>query len=180
MGESLSQKQLLDVLRWHIVRADNQRNGLWARAAAILSANAVVIAGAAIVASSAGEESLSGILSVAVPLIASMFSVYKAANVVGAVRRWPMIFQGGFTEVGLLYSLPGTVAATSTYDEFRAAIATRSEADELEGAILELWRISVLHMQRMHALRLSVYAFVLSIPLFIFSSGYVFLSTAGR
>lgn len=53
--ELLESGELVDIVRWHILRADGQRGGWWTRAAAVLSADALVIAGTAVLISATSD-----------------------------------------------------------------------------------------------------------------------------
>jgi len=39
MARGMTEREIVEVLRWHILRADSQRGGLWTRAATVLSAD---------------------------------------------------------------------------------------------------------------------------------------------
>ena len=168
-AEPLDEDRLIEIVRWHIVRADGQRSGLWTRAAAVLSADALVIAGTAILVSAGNDVKWWRLLTAALPLVAAMISVYEACNIVGGISNWKDTFTGKDSPVPLFYSLPDTVKELTTYEKFRGAIANRSAASELDDAASELWRLSVLHITRLHQLRRSIHWLQISLPLLLVS-----------
>src|SRR5438046_9888108 len=85
-------KDLIEVIRWHIVRADGQRSGLWTRAAAVLSADALVIAGSAGLASASSNAAWWSLAAAVLPIAAAMISIFQAINVVTGARAWSTRF----------------------------------------------------------------------------------------
>jgi hypothetical protein len=79
----------------------------------------------------------------------------------------------------MFYSLPDTVKALRTYDQFRSNITGRSIESEVDDAASELWRISVLHRMRLRQLRRSIRWLQISLPLLILSVGVITTSLAG-
>ena len=179
MARHMTERELVELLRWHILRADSQRGGMWTRAAAVLSADALVIAGAAVLVSAANKAAWWSLLTAALPLVAAMISVYEASNVIGGVRDWGRTFAEKDSPTPMFYSLPETVKSLITYDQFRSALTGRSIEGELEDAASELWRISVLHRVRLHQLRRSMRWLQASLPLLILSVGVITASLAG-
>jgi hypothetical protein len=92
MPYSADGERLIDVMRWHIVRADGQRQGLWMRAAALLSADALVIAGTTVLASAVSKAAWWSLATTALPLAATMISIFEAISVIGGVRNWGQIY----------------------------------------------------------------------------------------
>src|ERR1022692_1375661 len=121
MNKSIDTKELIEVVRWHIVRADGLRNGLWTRAAAILSANALVVAGTAVLASTGNSAAWWSLSTAVAPLIASMASIYEASNVISTIQGWSRTFAEQDSPTPVIYSAPDTVEILGTYDRFRAA-----------------------------------------------------------
>lgn len=174
--ERLDNGQLVDIVRWHILRADGLRGGLWTRAAAVLSADALVIAGTAVLVSASSNAKWWSLLTAALPLIAAMISVYEATNIVGGITNWQDAFGQRHSPTPLFYSLPETVRELVTYEKFRLAMAERSIETELNDATSELWRISILHHRRLHQLRRSIRWLQVSLPL-LFASVAVIISS---
>jgi hypothetical protein len=124
--DSVEANRLIEVTRWHILRADGLRNGLWMRAAAILSANALVVAGTSLLASVRSGGAWWGLATAILPLIASMASIYEACNAIGTVRGWSETFARHDSPLPMIYSAPDTVKALETHEKFRSAIMRRS------------------------------------------------------
>lgn len=178
MASGNDAKELIGVIRWHIVRADTQRGGLWTRAAAVLSADALVIAGAAVLASSVSNAAWWSVATAVLPIAAAMVSIFEVINMINGIRNWGAKFAEQNSPAPLLYSLPETVRNLRTYENFRATVVNRSAERELTDAMSELWRISVLHLERLHQLRRSTRWLQLSLPLLILSSGVIIFSLA--
>ena len=171
-------KALVEVMRWHILRADGQRSGLWTRAAAILSANALVVAGTAVMTSAGSNAAWWSLITAILPLVASLLSIYEASNVLGGMQDWSHTFVKQDSPKPILYSLPETVNALDTYDNFRSVVMSRSIDEEMGDAMSELWRISVLHRLRIHQLRRSLRWFEISVPLLVISAIVIVASLA--
>ena len=154
MARGMTEREIVEVLRWHILRADSQRGGFWTRAATVLSADALVIAGAAVLVSVASKAAWWSLITAALPLAAAMVSVYEASNVIGGVQDWGRTFPEKGSPAPMFYSLPETVKILGTYGQFRSAIADRSIESEAEDAASELWRISVRHLLEHHRAQL--------------------------
>jgi hypothetical protein len=182
---ALSPDKLLEAVRWHITRAESQRNGMWTRAAASLSGNALIIAGAAIVASSitAKESTVGsaggrlGAIVAVLALLTSMLSVYAATRAFGGIYPWSRVLRRAGPDSGILYSLLGTVNSCQDHEHFKSLVLRRSTDAEIEGAILEFWRISYLHRGRINALNASLLLFAASGFLLVTSLAIVFVST---
>lgn len=179
MDRSMTKRETVEVIRWHILRADGQRSGMWTRAATVLSADALVIAGAAVLVSVASKAAWWSLVTAALPLAAAMISVYEASNVIGGVQDWGRTFTEENSPAPMFYSLPDTVKALRTYDQFRSNITGRSIESEVDDAASELWRISVLHRMRLRQLRRSIRWLQISLPLLILSVGVITTSLAG-
>ena len=79
----------LDMLRWHILRGDAQRVGLWTRAAAVLGADTLVLAGATVLLTvSPTTPSKLGKIAALATMALVLVSVMRAAQVLGTVRDW--------------------------------------------------------------------------------------------
>jgi hypothetical protein len=86
-----------------------------------------------------------------------------AANVVAVVKNWSARIEPQ-SPVPLVYSLHETVKqAQNDYRKFKSIVLEQSLEAELESAVAELWRLSVLHRRRIHGLRWAVRWLVLSV-----------------
>jgi polysaccharide pyruvyl transferase WcaK-like protein len=178
MSHSTEAERLTELIRWHIMRADGQRQGFWMRAAAVLSADALVIAGTAVLASTSSKAAWWSLATSALPLTAAMISIFEAISVIGGVRNWAYKFTEFNSPAPILYSLPETVRHFGDYEKFRETVMSRSAEKELNDAISELWRLSVLHRIRLHQLRRSMRWLQASLPLLIASVGTIIASLA--
>lgn len=179
MPPSVGTERLIEVMRWHIMRADGQRQGLWTRSAAVLSADALVIAGTAVLASSVSRAAWWSLAVTGLPITAAMISIFEAISVIGGVRNWGQKFTEHDSPAPILYSLPETVRYLDSYEKFRDAVMGHSMESELN-AISELWRVSILHRTRLHQLRRSMRWLQASLPLLIISIGTIIASLASN
>lgn len=147
----------LENVKWHILRSDAQRIGLWTRAAAVLSANTLVIAGAALMLTVGTRTSLGGLIAALIALIFVLMSVVEAANVIATLRDLDKRLPLAKSPVPIIFSLPETVRLSGSFPRFREMVLTETPEAQLDNAISELWRISVLHRNRIHRLRRAVY-----------------------
>ena len=165
----LSSRGLLELLQWHITRAESQRNGFWTRAAASLSANTLIIAGSAFIVPYSAEIELAAggrhpggltlvqyaLIVAAMAAVSSIVAVFFTLRSFGVIAGWPTkvlkATQDRHRE-GLLYSLPAAVDNEESYEQFEPLIKQRSIDEEIAGATLELWRLSGLHRHRINAL----------------------------
>jgi hypothetical protein len=149
----------LEAVQWHIIRADGQRSGLWSRASALLSANTLVVGGAAILVTGAGTRSLS-LLVTLLPLTAAIISIYFASTVVRSGVASEKKLTEGLPKRPSVYSLTDVASKSGNFEAFKGVLPTRSVEMELEDATVELWRLSVLHERRMKQLGKSLQWFV--------------------
>jgi len=126
MSHSTEAERLTELIRWHIMRADGQRQGFWMRAAAVLSADALVIAGTAVLASTSSKAAWWSLATSALPLTAAMISIFEAISVIGGVRNWAYKFTEFNSPAPILYSLPETVRHFGDYEKFRETVMSRS------------------------------------------------------
>ncbi|MFI9508404.1 hypothetical protein [Nocardia sp. NPDC052566] len=150
----------LDVIHWHLIREDAQRTAISTRAGAILSTNALVVAGTALAFSLKGHRALS--LWVFMPALGTLLcvagSVTYATQALVMLRRTERRFSEPRSDASMFYNLSGINRRWSTFEEFRVAVMNQSPEQQLRGALDELWRTSRLHLYRYlkirHAARL--------------------------
>lgn len=134
----------LESARWHLARYDGLQATMASRAAAVLSANALVLAGVAVlVASSPGasnDQDKSMLLTL--PALASLafvgISVVESARGLLALRPWRARF-GESVPMKPFYLHNETLALLPTYAQFLDTFSHLSPEEELEGAIAALW-----------------------------------------
>ncbi|MFG1792489.1 hypothetical protein [Nocardia sp. NPDC049149] len=159
----------LDSVHWHLVREDAQRASISTRAGAVLSTNALVVAGTALAISLKGSRPLNP--AVFVPALCTL--LFVAASVVYATRALVMLRQTevGFVEprsgASMFYNLSGISRHWPTFEDFRAAAMNQSPEQQLRGALDELWRVSHLHLYRYLKLRRAAWLLLASIGLLV-------------
>lgn len=157
----------LDVVHWHLVREDTQRTAVSARAGAVLSSNALIVAGTALAFSLKGQRPLS--LWALMPALSTLLlvagSVIYATQALVMVRHTERRFSEPRSDASMLYNLSGISRRWSTFEEFRAAVMDQSQEQQIRGALDELWRISHLHLYRYLKLRRATWLLLISIGL---------------
>jgi hypothetical protein len=171
-ADEADQLRLLDELRWHVVRVDGQRSDMWMRASSLLSANGLVVAGAAVLLT-LGPDPQDGVRQVLgiLPLVCSLLSVHQAAGVVTRAWGGGSAFAGEAARLPLLYAMHQNAdIVDGDFRAFTERVRARSVADQVDDSLLEIWRVCLLHRQRDVLLRRAVALFVLSVPLLIVSA----------
>ncbi|GAA3109938.1 hypothetical protein [Streptosporangium carneum] len=153
----------LDVIRWHISRSEAQRAGLWTRAAAVLSANTLVIAGAALMLTLGTRSSGGSLIAALVALVFVLVSTFEIMRLIAAVRDWGRSFPAADSPTPLIFCMSDTVQALETFVGFREVVESWTPQKELDAGVSELWRISVLHRNRIYQLRRAARWLILSI-----------------
>ncbi|MTE17459.1 hypothetical protein [Nocardia aurantiaca] len=169
-GQSGSRRGLsLEAVHWHLTREDTQRAAVSTRAGAVLSANALVVAGTALAFSLKGTRPLSlwvfGPAFCALVLVGG--SVVCATQALVMLRSSERRFSQPRTAASTLYSLSRISREWPTFDEFRAAVVDQSIEQQLRGALDELWRHSHLHHFRYRKLRQGTWLLLLAIGMLL-------------
>jgi hypothetical protein len=141
--------EMIDRIQWHILRFDQLRSSVANRAAIVLSANALVIAGSAAFSSRALESPTTrpialktatavGILGV---LLLSAASISYAIQALVNIRPWRKVHREN-VPISMYYHHADTIRNSSSYGEYsnRFKLATREEL--LEYALTDLWVIT--------------------------------------
>lgn len=166
MNQARRVEDLLEVAQWHVSRADGQRTGIWARSSALLTANSLVIAGSAILVSSGGD-SLPVLVVGILPLGSALISVYFASVLVRSGVASERALLQGITKRPSAYSLTDLAAESESYGRFREEAMSKSLETELEDALVEIWRLSVLQGRRMNQLAKSLRWFLVGSALLL-------------
>jgi hypothetical protein len=152
----------LEIVKWHISRSDGQRAGLWTRAAGILGADTLVVAGATVMLAVGGTDAPAARISALVAMACVLVSTLHATNALAVMKNW-----GEQTGPGapspVVFSLPATAERVGSYETFRDLVVRQSVEEQLENAIAELWRVSSLHRRRLRELTRCVRWLLLSI-----------------
>ncbi|MGJ6964790.1 hypothetical protein ACSDR0_23035 [Streptosporangium sp. G11] len=165
----------LEIVRWHISRSDAQRAGLWTRAAAVLSANTLVIAGAALMLTLGARSSSGSLIAALAALAFVLVSTFEVMRLIAAARDWSKSFPAADSPVPLIFCLSDTAKVSETFSNFREIIAGRTPEKELYAGISELWRISILHRNRTYQLRRAARWLILSIASLVISGALAVL-----
>lgn len=136
----------IEALRWHILRYDSLRVSVATRASFLLSANAVLIAGVALLVPQGIQRSVAGgRLSLGllggwsvVTLILSGISIH---NSMGAQlhRRSSRETLESEPPLAFLYHHSDALQQASTYREFAGKFASQGQQEELKCALAALW-----------------------------------------
>lgn len=153
--------------RWHIARLDGLRDGLWTRAAAVLSASALAIATSAILISLSSSVLSIALLVATGSLIAVVGSIYHALRVFGVRIGWAKLYPTRSSPPPPFYSAPETVQIYASYEGMSASFDSRTLSDEYSAAKSELWRLSVLHQDRAKGLNRSMHWLLASLALIL-------------
>lgn len=146
----------LETVHWHILREDQHRAGVATRAGAVLSTNALVVAGTAVSFAARGSQrpNLAILGSAGATLLVVAASVVFASLALIAPRvwvpRWDAIEGNAFSQV---YSYGYYGLTWGTFDEFRESVVNLSPEQQLRGAIIELWKAAYIHQVRYRKLR---------------------------
>lgn len=160
---------LLKTLQWHINRTDVQRSASWSRAGSVLSANALVVAGATVLARSSSQTNVAIVGATLLPFVAALLPTYEASTVIAGPRSFGRRLTNLGTPPSILYSMIDTPSMGENLETFKALIRSRSASDEIDGAICELWRLGLLHEARSRHLHRATRWFILAIPLLALS-----------
>ncbi|GAA2737502.1 hypothetical protein [Actinocorallia aurantiaca] len=151
---ALPVEEQLERVNWHILRSDQMRTGVSARAGAVLSTNALLIAGIALAFSLRNQKPDTVLVVIALVVLGCVvFSVGNAALALVTVRNWESQFGEPETPAAFLYCYAELDKRVSTFDEFRHKVVTTSPEESLEFALAELWRCGRLHGYRYRRLR---------------------------
>jgi hypothetical protein len=151
---ALPVEEQLEGVNWHILRSDHLRTGVSARASAVLSTNALLIAGIALAFSLRNQKPDTVLVVIALVVLGCVvFSVGNAAMALVTVRNWESQFGEPETPTSFLYCYAEFDKRVSTFEEFRRKVVATSPEESLDFALAELWRCGRLHGYRYGKLR---------------------------
>lgn len=135
-----------DLAKWHLVRADQLRLGLVNRVSALLSANALIVAGLVILSDTEKTSSASAIRALCIlALAATACSVFRAAGALSVGRKIPTLSHPRTMAISLAFSYSDTVETVENVADFQERFRTQTPGDSLDSATLELWRCLNVH-----------------------------------
>ncbi|MBF6174402.1 hypothetical protein [Nocardia blacklockiae] len=160
----------LDAVRWHLLRQDAKFAAVTTRAAAVLSTNALVVAGTALAFTLNGSRQvnpwvLGPALGTLVLVAASV--TYATQALVLLRRRRLSVYFATRSEASALYSYTYISRRWRSFDDFRESVMDQSPEQQLRGALDEMWRTSHLHLYRYLKFRKATWLLLASIGLLL-------------
>ncbi|RAY13051.1 hypothetical protein DPM19_21340 [Actinomadura craniellae] len=157
----------LERVHWHLVRGDQLRAGVSARAGAVLSTNALVLAGIALAFSLRSPRPDALVVAIALGILGCVaLSVGNATLALVTLRSWERQFGDRNTPTAFLYCHVEADQASSAFKDFRRRVTTMSPEEHLDHALAELWRCGRLHGYRYRRLRIAVCWLLAALVLF--------------
>ncbi|WP_435205650.1 hypothetical protein [Micromonospora sp. bgisy143] len=156
----LTNRRIIDTARWHILRYDGLRSSIANRASFVISANAVVIGGVALLFPAAiGQDIFGGratllavgCASLAVLILAAL-SIVAATNALLASKRWRELY-GSEPPPGMFYQHSDTFRVVSTFRDFETEFAAQTADSERLSATVTLWIVMQTQNYRYEFLR---------------------------
>ncbi|ROO85459.1 hypothetical protein EDD29_3003 [Actinocorallia herbida] len=155
--DALSVDEGLARVHWHLLRGDQMRAGVAARGGTVLSTDALVVAGVAVVLSlSGGKPDIVLVLLALTVLGCVAISASNAVLALVTVRSWERHFGEPDTPTAPLYCFAEYGRAGESFEDFRRMATEAPSADVLDQAVAELWRCGRLHGYRYRRLRVAM------------------------
>ncbi len=169
-------QQRLDDVKWHLIRYDNLRISLASRGALVLSADALIAAGATVLAVQRISQRDGMAVTTAVAIIGVLsllcvgFSVTFAARAIANIRPWQSVVKESIPR-GIFFDASDTASAVESFQEFEYLLNDADEDAILRYATINLWKCIRGYRSRYARLRISL-RFLLA-ALWIFLSAVV-------
>jgi transposase len=169
-------QQRLDDVKWHLIRYDNLRISLASRGALVLSADALIAAGATVLAVQRISQRDGVAVTTAVAIIGILsllcvgFSVTFAARAIANIRPWQSVVKESIPR-GIFFDASDTASAVESFQEFEYLLNDADEDAILRYATINLWKCIRGYRSRYARLRISL-RFLLA-ALWIFLSAVV-------
>ncbi len=146
----------LEMVRWHLNREDQIRTTVWTRAGAVLSTNALVVAGTALAFSVEGTKhpSVAVLCTAFGALLAVAGSVIFASLALVTMRNWPVLPIDN--DASILHAYPYVREHWTTFEDFRESVMNLSPEQQVRGALVELWKTTNLHRYQYFKLRVAM------------------------
>ena len=179
-----SPEERLDLVRWHLDRYDRLRGSVAGRAAMVLSANALLLAGATFLLRTlpVPAEGVVRTLKVCVAsatlpiLVLVAVSVAFGLNAVVSPKKTSRQLFGAAIPNRFVFIHRDTVETCKDYRSFAEEFLAQSTEETLESAQATLWTVIKQHHLRYKNLRRAVRTLALSVPLFLLAVG-LFVAT---
>jgi hypothetical protein len=163
MGDAGNQiGQQLELAHWHLLRSDQLRASVAARAGSLMSANTLVVGGIAIILTLRGKPGLLAMIGSLLALLCVAVSTVAASMALITLRRWHVHFTERSWRKSFIYNSVNP-QGVNTVDDFKERFHRESDRDRLDDALNELWRCGILHGYRYRRLRLASQALLAGI-----------------
>jgi hypothetical protein len=166
-------RERIATARWHATRYDSLRSSLTTRASFMVSVNAIIVAGTALLLTQSKPEDLSGgrlALAVAVfgAMITLAFSALSVRRAMGALvgRRPWRIDASAELPLSTFYQHSDTFQRLPDFASFAAYFPAESLEAQLDAAVVNLWVVMRAHVMRYAALRKAAATLSLAISTF--------------
>jgi hypothetical protein len=162
-------KDLLDEIKWHLLRYDALRLSLATRGSLILSANALIATGATVLAGQRTSNTAVGLLLTAGTILTLTLigiSVSYATSAVINVRPWRRS-HGDRIPLAMVYDAGDTNRNTASFEEFSKLFNQINDTDAAGYALSNLWRMIVSYQIRYIRLRSAIHLLFASLWLFL-------------
>jgi hypothetical protein len=178
-GSSSSEelRERLATARWHTTRYDSLRASLTTRASFVVSVNAIVIAGVALLLGQSQQGSIEGgraafvVLSFsnAATILFSVMSVWRAMGALVGRQQWRTLF-GDDPPLSTFYQHSDTFKEFNEYMRFSNTFQAESLQVQLDSATANLWVVMRTHSYRYAFLRKALASLGVSMSIFVTSS----------
>ncbi|WBB91425.1 hypothetical protein [Verrucosispora sp. WMMC514] len=178
-------KRMIETARWHILRYDQLRGSIANRASFLISANAVLIGGVALLFPKTVGQDITGGRPILATLAAgallvlglSALSVLSATKALLAGKTWRSLY-GTDPQPSMFYQHSDTVEQAPNFAAFDAALLGQSLDEERKSATVNLWVVLQTHNYRYKFLRKSTRYLQLGLAVFVSSvAAVIVLST---
>lgn len=175
---------MIETARWHILRYDGLRGSIANRASFLISANAVLIGGVALLFPKtvgqdiAGGRAVLGALAVGALSVLglSALSVINATKALLAGQSWRSLY-GTDPPPSMFYQHSDTVRKTPNFAAFDAAFVEQTLDQERKSATVNLWVVLQAHNYRYKFLRRATRRLRLGLVVFVGSVVVVIVSS---
>jgi hypothetical protein len=147
--------------KWHIARSDSLRNSVATRASVTLSANALIVAGTALLSNQFLDRASSA--SPALVILFALIAIFSLVLVAGSVafaigtlvtkKNWRVAVDD---RPSLGFSGLSTVKYSANVDEFKDMFCNATDDEVLRAAVVELWAGLSTYLRRYVSLRRAI------------------------
>jgi hypothetical protein len=171
----MTDDERLDLLKWHIARYDNLRVSTSNRASVLLSGNAIILTGTALLAGVVLDRHTGEYSSVPVYLVGGgalvtlAFTVISVMSCVGAIAARRTIRAKGHRDISLrhLFNWGDTIRAAGNFPALLDYVKSMTTEQAIESAAAELWTDILQHAGRHKYLRRGLASFRYSVIAFL-------------